>query len=385
MALCAYGAFEILGAKRNKLLGHLSFKVGTISCYLLLLMSEAAKSKIPETTRRTVCLARILCYTLSMLSLVFAGSPAIAVPALRLIADSGYAVAAVLTNPDTAKGRSAALTSTPVARCAEELGLPIIKSARIDISVMDSVRQLSPSLLVTFAYGALFPLEFLALFPLGGINCHPSLLPKYRGAAPIQEAILKRDTVTGITIQYLAEKMDEGDIIIQEEIPLDGKETTESLGALAAERGAVLLVRAISLIERGAAERRRQKEGEASYCRKTGKEEGRIDWTRAAPEIDAQIRAFTPWPLCRTCAPEKELLILEAHTVAAETRTEAENTSVAATAPGTVIGVDNKEGILIQTGRGVLAATRLQWKSKKALNFRDFLNGAKGFIGTMLK
>jgi methionyl-tRNA formyltransferase len=318
------------------------------------------------------------------ISLVFAGSPAIAVPALRLFVESGYAVAAVLTNPDTAKGRSATLTPTPVAQCADELGLPVIRSARIDGEVMDNVRRLSPSLLVTFAYGALFPLEFLALFPLGGINCHPSLLPKYRGAAPIQEAILRRDTVTGITIQYLAEKMDEGDIIIREEIPLDGRETTESLSALAAGKGAVLLVRAVSLIERGAAERVKQPEGEASYCGKTGKEEGRIDWSRKAFDIDARIRAFTPWPLCRTCALEKELLVLEAHTVAVAEMGEGNLLPVAAT-PGMVIGTDNKEGILIQTGGGVLAVTRLQWKSKRALNFRDFLNGSKNFIGTILK
>jgi methionyl-tRNA formyltransferase len=343
------------------------------------------------------------------MSLVFAGSPAIAVPALRAVAGAGFHVAAVLTNPDTAKGRSGSPLPTPVALCAEELALPVIKSARIDDKVTNAVRERSPSLLVTFAYGALFPLTFLNLFPRGGINCHPSLLPKYRGAAPIQEAILKRDKVTGITIQYLAEKMDAGDIILKEEMPIGGRETTESLSAVAAERGAALLVQAVFLIEKNAVKRARQDERDASYCGKIGKDEGRIDWLRTADDIDAQIRAFTPWPLCRTQAAGKELLVLEAHS--AETgpagaflggvprggsggvplrgREEALSAGKSGTAkkdaPGTVIGVDKQEGILVQTGQGVLAMTRLQWESKKALDFRDFLNGARNFVGTMLE
>jgi methionyl-tRNA formyltransferase len=310
------------------------------------------------------------------MSLVFAGSPAIAVPALRAVADAGYRVAAVLTNPDTAKGRSGDPLPTPVALCAKELALPVIKNARIDGGVMDTVRGLAPSLLVTFAYGALFPPQFLNLFPLGGINCHPSLLPKYRGAAPIQEAILKRDTVTGITIQYLAERMDAGDTILTEEMPLNGRETTEDLSARAAERGAALLVRAVSLIEKNTVKRARQDERDASYCGKTDRDDGRIDWSRTANDIDAQIRAFTPWPLCRTHAAGKELLVLEARVAETNGTTDA---------PGTVIGVDKQEGILVRTGQGVLAMTRLQWKSKKALDFREFLNGTRNFVGTMLE
>jgi methionyl-tRNA formyltransferase len=326
------------------------------------------------------------CYTFCMsMSLIFAGSPAIAVPALRAVVGAGHRVVAVLTNPDAAKGRSGAPVPTPVALCARELGLPVIKSARIDDGVMDVARTRSPSLLVTFAYGALFPPEFLALFPFGGINCHPSLLPKYRGAAPIQEAILQQDAVTGITIQYLVEKMDGGDIIIQVEVPLHGRETTESLSEQAAEKGAALLVRAVSLIESNTVKRVSQREEEASYCGKTGKEEGKIDWSRTADEIDAQIRAFTPWPLCQTYASGRELLVLEAHVVINDTGAAGKGEDAARDEPGFVIGFDREEGILIRTGKGILAVTRLQWKSKKALDFRDFLNGAQNFIGTMLE
>jgi methionyl-tRNA formyltransferase len=313
-------------------------------------------------------------------SLIFAGSPTIAAPALRSLVEAGYSVAAVITNPDTAKGRSRTATPTPVAECARSLSLPVIKSARIDQNVLGQVRALSPELLVSFAYGSLFPPAFLRLFPFGGINCHPSLLPKYRGAAPIQEAILRRDTVSGITIQYLTEKMDEGDIIIQEKLFLHGRETTGSLSMIAAERGAALLTAAVALIEEGAARRQKQSQAEVSYCGKTGKEDGRIDWSRPALEIDAQIRAFTPWPLCQTRAAGRDLLILEAHVV----EREADSPGLPAV-PGHVIGVDKKEGILIRTGKNLLAATRLQWNTKKALHFRDFLNGAKDFIGTILK
>jgi methionyl-tRNA formyltransferase len=316
------------------------------------------------------------------MTIVFAGSPEIASPALRAVVEAGYTVAAVLTNPDTAKGRSGSLLPTPVACCAERIGLPVIKSASVDGGVVDRVRRLSPDLLVTFAYGALFPPEFLALFPRGGINCHPSLLPRYRGAAPIQETILRRDSVTGITIQYLAEKMDSGDIIACEELPLHGRETVESLGSVAAARGAALLVETVRRIAKGPVARMRQDEAKASYCGKIGKEHGRIDWSNPAPAIDARIRAFTPWPLCQTRAAGRELLILEAHSTEPVVFTAP---PAAKGGPGLVIGVDKKEGILIQTGRGVLAATRLQWKAKKALRFSDFLNGAKNFIGITLE
>jgi methionyl-tRNA formyltransferase len=319
-----------------------------------------------------------LWYTEGMsVSLIFAGSPAIAVPALRAIAQV-HTVAAVLTNPDSAKGRSGVASPTPVAECAKELSLPVIKGARVDRAVMEEARQVSASLLVTFAYGALFPPEFLALFPAGGINCHPSLLPKYRGAAPIREAVLQGDSETGITVQYLAEKMDEGDIVLQEKIPLGGRETTDSLSAVVADRGAALLVKAVSLIERGEAGRLRQ-EGAVSYCGKTDKQEGRIDWSRPASEIDAKIRAFTPWPLCRTHVLERELLVLDAHPADEITG------AVPAARPGGVIGVGKKSGILVQTGAGLLAVTRLQWQTKKALGFQDFLNGTKNFIGAMLE
>jgi methionyl-tRNA formyltransferase len=178
--------------------------------------------------------------------------------------------------------------------------------------------------------------------------------------------------------------MDAGDIIIQEEIPLGGRETAESFNTLAAERGAAFLVRAVSLIERGAVVRVRQDEAAASYCGKTGKDEGWIDWSCPASEIDAKIRAFTPWPLCRTYAAGKELLIMEAHPVAGigSGKDSAEEKNVRGNIPGIVIGVDKKEGILFGTGEGMLAVTRLQWQSKKALDFRDFLNGTKDFIGT---
>jgi methionyl-tRNA formyltransferase len=351
------------------------------------------------------------------LRVIFAGSPEIAVPALKRLAQggNGWQLCAVLTNPDRPKGRGGEAVPTPVAAAARDSAIPVIITSRIDNDDAALVASLKPSLLVSFAYGAIFPKEFLSLFPCGGINCHPSLLPKYRGASPIQEAILARDTETGITIQTLDEKMDRGGIIIQEKFDLTLRETTASLSAICAEKGAELLVRAIDLAAAGITKPVPQDENAASYCGKITKDAGRIDWRESALVIDAKIRAFTPWPQSWTnlvpdtggqvlgvglkkCLapavsdtggqalgidtagdrshagrdePARGLLILEAAPLG-EARGGAD--------PGTVLGVDKKLGILVQTGDGVLCVTRLQWRTKKPLDFNSFLNGNKAVL-----
>jgi methionyl-tRNA formyltransferase len=238
-------------------------------------------------------------------------------------------------------------------------------------------------LLVSFAYGAIFPAEFLKLFRLGGINVHPSLLPKYRGASPIQAAILAQDAETGITIQTLAERMDEGDILAQEKIPLDGTETGGSLSKLIAQKSALMLSSLIKNFE--SAVPRPQNEAEASYCQKTNHKSRRIDWRRSAGEIDAQIRAWSPDARCWTTNGGLELSILEGSPAWDKLGAILSAGLPEATAkPGSVLGVDKRLGILIQCGNGIYAARVLQYQTKKALDFRAFLNGAKNFIGTVL-
>ncbi|MDR2537975.1 MAG: methionyl-tRNA formyltransferase, partial [Treponema sp.] len=305
---------------------------------------------------------------------VFAGSPAIAVPALEAVyAMPDVELVAVLTNPDSPKGRHGRSEPTDVGAAAgrlvvkemlAETKFPILKPQKLDAALRKALVALKPELLVSFAYGHIFGPKFLALFPLGGINIHPSLLPRYRGATPIQAAILHRDHETGLSIQRLAREMDSGDLLYQERIPLSGRETTESLSAFMAAKAVAALPKMLSAIAQGRVESYPQT-GDVSYCAPITKDEGRIDWTQSAEAIDAQIRAFTPWPLSWTLHGEQYLHFLEAAPYTEAPYTEAP--------VGTVLGIDKRAGILVQTGDGVLCVTRLQYRTRKALEWRAFL------------
>jgi len=311
---------------------------------------------------------------------LFAGSPAIAIPAFEALCNTeGIELTGVLTNPDTPKGRHGAALPTEVGGAAEQRGITsILKPEKLDAGVREMVGALKCDLLVSFAYGRIFGPKFLALFPLGGINIHPSLLPKYRGPTPVQAAILNRDEVTGITIQLLAKEMDCGDIIMQEELPLTGKETAGSLSETVAAKAALMLPVALKKIAAGKAQGipQNQMNIEASYCSLISKEDGFIDWKLSALEIEAAIRAFTPWPLCRTIHNERELIILKAEVFNGSVESDGQ--------PGQVLGQNKNYGILIRTGRGILAVSQLQYQAKKALLWRDFLNGARDFTGSIL-
>lgn len=320
--------------------------------------------------------------------ILFAGSPAIAVPSLEAIFNmSQVEIAGVLTNPDTPKGRHGTPLPTDVgkaAACIVSQGtgkdFPIIKTLKIDAFVREQITSLKCDLLISFAYGRLFGPKFLALFPLGGINIHPSLLPKYRGPTPIQAAILNRDAVTGITIQTLAQEMDSGAILAQQQICLTGQETANSLCEIVSVKAAKMLSDVLIKIADGSAKETEQNHGEACYCSLISRDDGIIDWRRSAVEIDARIRAFTPSPLCRTIHNGLELIILKANIFNGVTGAGLKPDSL----PGCVLGTDKKDGILIQTGDGILAVTELQYQAKKALFWRDFLNGARNFLGSQI-
>jgi len=327
---------------------------------------------------------------------LFAGTPAIAVPCLAALSDmelkgEGVVLAGVLTKADAARRHGRPEPSDVSAAAAKldadrkERGLPPIvqlKPAKLDGRAREEAAALSPDLLVSFSYGRIFGPRFLALFPLGGVNIHPSLLPKYRGASPIPAAILAGERETGICIQRLAAEMDAGDIIAKDAFTLSGRETALSLGETVSGRAALLLR---ELLRDGAdfasrAAAAKPQEGEAVYCRTIKKEDGLIDWNKSAAEIDAQIRAYTPWPLSFTCRGNDALIILEAEPLEAG----ASGYAAPVTAPGTVLGTDKSRGILIQTGDGILAVSRLQWRTKKALDWKSFCNGERGFINSNL-
>ena len=318
------------------------------------------------------------------MKILYAGSPAIAVPALiALCKTDGVDLAGALTNPDSPRGRHGYAQPTEVGEAAAKISsnFQILKPLKLDTQLREQVSLLKPDLLVSFAYGHIFGPKFLALFPLGGINIHASLLPRHRGPSPIQAAILNRDAVTGVTIQTLAPQMDTGDILLQRQLQLTGSETTAALGTVIAQLAAEMLPALLLKIKEGTVFGTPQNHSEASYCSLFSKTDGLIDWTKSAAEIEARIRAFDPWPLCRTIHNKKELLILKA-ALYGDNSKQNENTRY--NKAGQVLGIEKNNGILIQTGDGILSVTELQYQGKKALMWKDFLNGARDFTGSQL-
>ncbi len=322
------------------------------------------------------------------LKVLYAGSPESSARTLeRLVehsgcADSGFEVCAVLSNPPTAKGRHKTPTPTPVTFTAARLGLPCLTPERLNADAREQVSALSPDILVCFAYGHIFGPKFLALFKFGGLNLHPSALPKYRGCSPVNAAILNRDTETAFTVQTLSLAMDEGAIIRQKKIALTGVETAGSLLNAAAEEGAALLCDALSEIARTQqALAGTPQTGEASYTSVITKEDAKIDWTKSAKEIDAIVRAYSPEPCAWTEENGSALKILAGTALDSSGILTGED---ATTACGTVLRFEKSAGLLVQCGDGIYVVTELQRQGKNAARAKDFINGARGFIGTVL-
>ena len=320
------------------------------------------------------------------MNILYAGSPDISAKVLEdlyLLTEnsSDFNSVGVLTNPPSAKGRHKELVPTEVAQIAIKYQLPVLEPEKLDADLREKVRALNPDILVCFAYGKLFGPKFMALFQQGGINLHPSLLPKYRGCAPVPAAILNQEEETGITVQKLALEMDSGDVLLQVKIPLDFTETSESLLNDAANRGGELFYKVLCDIRDGKANGVPQDSSQATYCEMLKKEDGLIDWAKSAKEISAKIRAYYPWPSSFTVYKDLQLKIHRATVFQGEYSGEASSEN---SVPGTVLGLDKKSGILIQTGDGILAVENLQLQAKKAMDFKDFLNGNKDFIGSKL-
>ena len=316
---------------------------------------------------------------------LFAGSPAIAVPTLEKIAHM-HEVVGVVTNPPSASGRSKTPSATDVALAADKLfgdSVPVFTFDRLGKDAREAVAKLSPDILVVFAYGKIFGPKFLELFPKGGINIHPSLLPLHRGASPIQNAILSRDAETGVSVQKLAMEMDCGDIFAVQRIDLRGNETGSSLSEVSSRIGADLATKVLSDIEEGRADPKPQS-GEISYCAKISKEDGLVDWNMGTLEIDARIRAFEPWPLAYTFLDSQRLSILEAQ-VCDDFSVERLQGALPPLLPGTILAIDRSKGIVVRTGDGYLALTRLQVSARKALHYKDFANGVRNLVGKRLR
>lgn len=305
--------------------------------------------------------------------ILFAGTPEIAVKSLEKLASRHECT--VLTAPDKISGRGKNVQASPVKIKAEELNLPVIQPERLGSSAREAVMEYKPELLATFAYGKIFGPKFLSMFPGGGLNVHPSLLPKYRGPSPIPAAILAGETVTGVTVQRLAEGMDTGDIVLQKKIPLNGTETTPLLEEQSSIIGADLLSEAADLLEAGEIKETPQDPAMATFCRIINKKDGLIDWSLPAVYIERMVRAYLGWPGAYTFLGQKKLVVLSAGIFSGTGEGIKE---------GTVAGIDKGSGILVQTGDGIIAVNYLQLQSKKPMDFMSFANGYRNLTGSIL-
>ncbi|MBN2736571.1 MAG: methionyl-tRNA formyltransferase [Spirochaetales bacterium] len=309
------------------------------------------------------------------MKIIFAGTPEFSVPSFKAICEK-FDVIAVLTAPDKLAGRGKKIQPSPVKIAAMHLGIRVFQPEKLNQEFRDELAPLKPDLLAVAAYSKIFRREFIDLFTLGGINLHPSLLPQWRGPAPIPAAILSGQKESGITIQTLDLQMDAGDIILQKTFPLYGKETTTELSSFCSQEGAKMMAQAILLLEQGKREFRKQDEDKITYCHLINKQDGLINWSLAASKIERMIRAYSPWPRAYTFWKEKSLALTKANVIKSDYYKNA--------APGKVIDLDQKEGILIATGEGILAVQMLQLQTKKEMDFKAFLNGNKDFLGSTL-
>ncbi|MBO4404261.1 MAG: methionyl-tRNA formyltransferase [Treponema sp.] len=337
-----------------------------------------------------------------MLRVIYGGSPAASAKSLELILkDSAmskdadgeeYKIVGVLTNPPAAQGRHKELIPTEVEHYVriwnEARGddIAVLTPEHISAPEREQIAALKPDVFVCFAYGHIVGPKFFSLFRFGGINLHPSLLPKYRGATPVNACILNQDTETGFSIQQMTQEIDEGDVFFQQRTGLTGTETAEQLLNNAALYGGIGITNILRKIAKENKLPEAQKQtGLPSYCSHIRKEDGRINWKDSALKIDAQIRAYTPWPGTFTYSNGQQLRIIKARAaskIAIQDSSVPQNTQAV---PGTVLDYNKQRGILIQTGDGVLIATELQWQSKKAMDYKSFMNGARNFIGTILE
>ena len=307
------------------------------------------------------------------MNILYAGTPAIAVPGLAALVAAGHHVE-LLTNPDAPGGRGRSFVASPTKVLAVELGLTVHQPLKLD-SVVRDLFQGRFDLLVSYAFGKIFGPLFLGLFPRGGLNVHPSLLPRWRGPSPLPAALLARDTQTGISVQRLGLKMDAGEVVISLARSLDGAETTGTLTEWAAAAAVPLLLEAVQLVEDGKGPWLPQDESKATYCSLISKEEGVLDWRLSSAELDARIRAYDPWPVASTTWNSSKLFLRKSSWTPSPP---------SVVEPGAVVSIDKSKGILVQTGDGLLAVREWQLPARKSLDFRSFLNGNPSLIGSRL-
>ena len=297
---------------------------------------------------------------------VFAGTPQFAVPTLNSLIDAGFEISAVYTQPDRPAGRGRQLLASPVKRVAEDHSISVMQPVSLGEEAESEVLQsFAPEVLIVVAYGLILPSHILNVPTLGCVNVHASLLPRWRGAAPIPRAIEAGDLVSGITIMKMDAGLDTGPIVAMREIPIDDEDNSATLHDKLSHVGAELLVETLPAYVSGAAKPVEQDDRNATYANKLSKAEARIDWQRPAFDIKNQIRAFNPWPIAFTFHQGERIRILHAQ-IAGEVSNRF--------TPGSICNV-TKEGIDVACGDGILSLKELQREGAKPLLAGDFLNG----------
>ena len=302
------------------------------------------------------------------------GTPEPAKTCLEALINAREEVVAVITQPDRPKGRGLKLAPSAVKETAIHYNIPVFQPEKIkDKDAVDLIRGFKPDLIVIVAYGKILPKEIIDIPKLGTINVHASMLPKYRGAAPVQRALLNGDKFTGITIMKVTEELDAGDIILQESIPIYETDNTAILIEKLFKIGAQLLIKAVSQIKNGKAKYVKQDEKIISFAPTLKKEDGIIDWKKKAAEISDQIRAFNPWPIAYTYYKGKILRILKAEQMAKEGCPE-----------GKVLEIVKNKGFVVGACDGALLITEVQAESGRKMSAWEFIAGHKLNVGDVL-
>lgn len=310
------------------------------------------------------------------MKLVFCGTPEFAVPTLERLIAAQFSIDLVVTNPDEPSGRGYELKPPPVKQAALAAGLEIFQPVRLrDPVTQEFVSRYRPDAIVVVAYGHILPKWMLDLPCWGSINVHASLLPRYRGAAPIQWALIRAEQVTGVTTMRMDEGLDTGDILLKREVPIQDADTTETLGSRLSQVGADLLVETLRGLERGDLQAQPQDHSQATLAPILKKEDGRIDWTLTASAIENRIRGLRPWPGAYTTFRGKNLHLWAAVCPPASEACQS--------ATGTLLAEPRK--LRVACGQGtLLEATEVQLEGRKRLPARDFLNGVKIVPGEKL-
>lgn len=303
--------------------------------------------------------------------IVFMGTPDFAVPSLQALIDAGHDVCAVYTQPDKPQGRKQILTAPPVKTLALEHDIPVFQPNTLKNEVEQArLRELAPEVIIVVAYGKLLPKAVLDIPPHGCINVHGSLLPRWRGAAPIQWAVIAGDEMAGVTTMQMAEGLDTGDMLLTYETKVGEKETAGELFDRLAQSGAELLIQ--TLVKLDEITPRPQDDAQSCYAHMLDKQMAVIDWSKSAHEIDCLIRGLNPWPIALTTLSGERLKVFAAEKAAGNGE------------PGTVLEADPKKGLTVACGEGALKLTEIQLVGGKRMKATDFLRGHVIEVGTKL-